>query len=218
MLLTMLLAALTGSAFPPPATYRYTGSMSDQKVGSWSVSVTRDTDRAEIDETSSASIFGMPMSATASLVLAPDLTPTKYNGNYRTPSQSPKVSVVLSSSSATVIGALSSEPRQVALSANTRHFVVIEPGLLAGLFALPAQLQAWKDPSVTWITPATAQAQPLTPQSGASATRPAGVAAQDAVLAFNQPIAITIWYDPNTLIPDEILVPSQNAVLTRERS
>ena len=57
-----------------------------------------------------------------------------------------------------------------------------------------------------------------TPQSGAAATRPAGVAAQDAVLAFNQPIAITIWYDPNTLIPDEILVPSQNAVLTRERS
>lgn len=218
MLLTMLLAAMTGTAFPPPATYHYTGSMSGQKVGSWTVSVTQDPDRTEIDETSSASIFGMPMSATTSLVLAPDFSPTKYNGTYHTPSQSPTVSVVLSSSSATIIGALSNQPRQVALSANTRHFVVIEPGLLAGLFALPAQLQAWKDPSVTWVTPATAQAEPLTPDSSHSATRPAGVAAQDAVLAFTQPVAITIWYDPNTLVPDEIIVPSENAVLTRQRS
>jgi hypothetical protein len=218
MISTLLLAALTGTPFPPPATYRYTGSMAGQRVGSWSVSVTQNADQTQIDETSSASIFGMPLAATASLVLGPDFAPTKYSGTYHTPNQSPTVSVVVTSSSATVVGALSNQPRQIALAPNTRHFVVIEPGLLAGLFALPAQLEAWKDSSVTWITPATAQAESLSANPTPSGPRPAGIAPQDAVLAIDRPVAVTIWYDPGTLVPDEITVPSQNAVLVRERS
>jgi hypothetical protein len=217
MISTLLFAALTGT-FPPAATYRYTGSMSGQNVGSWSVSVTRDADRTQIDETSSASIFGMPLAATASLVLGPDFAPTKYSGNYRTPTQSPSVSVALTPSVATVVGALTTQPRQISLGPNTRHFVVIEPGLLAGLFALPAQLEAWKDPSVTWITPATGQAESLTTNPSPAATRPANVAPQDVVLAIDQPVAVTIWYDPTSLVPDQISVPSQSAILTRERS
>ncbi|MGA9943709.1 MAG: hypothetical protein WBE79_11085 [Candidatus Cybelea sp.] len=218
MIATLLIAALTGTPFPAQATYRYTGSMAGQRVGSWSVSVTHDPAQTQIDETSSASIFGMPLAATASLVLGPDYAPTKYNGAYHTPNQSPNVSVVATSSSATVVGALSTEPRQIELAPNTRHFVVIEPGLLAGLFALPAQLEAWKDSSVTWITPATAQAESLSANPTPSAVRPAGVATQDVELAIDRPVAVTIWYDPGTLVPDEITVPSQNAILTRVRS
>jgi hypothetical protein len=160
----------------------------------------------------------MPLSATASLVLGPDFAPTTYSGIYRTPSQTPSVSVVLTPNSATVVGAFSTQPRQIALGPNTRHFVVIEPGLLAGLFALPAQLGAWQDPSVTWITPTTAQAESLSPNPAPSAARPRGVPAGDVLLAIERPIAVTIWYDPATLVPDEITVPSQNAVLIRERS
>jgi hypothetical protein len=104
------------------------------------------------------------------------------------------------------------------LDPSTQHFVVIEPGLLAGLFALPAQLAAWNDQSVTWITPTTAQAESLSANPSASVTRPADVAASDVVLSIERPTAVTIWYDPNTLVPDEIIVPSQNAVLIRERS
>jgi hypothetical protein len=218
MFSTMMLATLIATAFPPPATYRYTGSMAGQQIGSWSVSVTSDAQRTEIDENSSASVFGMPLAATASLVLGPDFAPTKYDGSYRTPTQNPTVSVALTPSSATVVGALSSSPRQIALDTNTRHFVVIEPGLLAGLFALPAQLDAWKDSSVTWITPTTAQAESLTTEPSPSTVRPAGVAANDVVLSIDHPIGVTIWYDPSTLVPDQINVPSQKAVLTRERS
>jgi len=209
---------MTGAAFPPPATYRYTGSMGGQRIGSWSVSVTRDVARTEIDETSSASILGMPLSATASLVLGPDFAPTKYDGSYRTPSENPTVSVALTPSSATVVGVMTSQPRQIALDPNTRHFVVIEPGLLAGLFALPAQLDAWKDSSVTWITPTTAQAESLTTNPAPAIARPDGISAQDVVLSVDHPIVVTIWYDPATLVPDAIVVPSQNAVLTRVRS
>jgi hypothetical protein len=212
---SLVLAATGGLNFPPPGDYRYTASMSGQNVGSWAVSVTRNATDTEIDETSSASVMGMQLSATAVLTLSADLAPTKYSGSYRTPTQTLTVSAALTPASATVVDALTNRPKVVTLAANTRHFVVIEPGLLAGLFALPAQLDSWKDPSVTWITPATAQAQPLTANSQTPVARPAGVPAADAVLSIDRPIAATIWYDPTTYAPDEISVPSQNAVLTR---
>jgi hypothetical protein len=217
VLSAMLLAALSGAPFPAPGTYRYTASMSGQSVGSWSVSVTQDSAQTTIAESSNANVMGMQLAATASLVLGPDLAPLRYGGQYRTPTQTLSVNVALTPNSATVVGALTPAPQQLTLAANTQRFVVIEPGLLAGLFALPAQMAAWKDPTVTWITPATAQAQPLTASSSSSAPRPANLPAQEAVLAIDHPIAVTIWYDPATLVPDEIAVPSQAAVLTRIR-
>ncbi|HVR45669.1 MAG TPA: hypothetical protein VMT95_03375 [Candidatus Binatia bacterium] len=215
--LAMLLAALSGAPFPAPGTYRYTASMSGQPVGSWSVSVTQDAAQTTIAESSNANVMGMQLAATASLVLGPDLAPLRYAGQYRTSTQTPSVSVTLTPNLATAVGALTPAPQQLTLAANTQRFVVIEPGLLAGLFALPAQMAAWKDPTVTWITPATAQAQPLTASPSSSEPRPAGISAQEAVLSIDHPIAVTIWYDSATLVPDEISVPSQNAVLTRVR-
>jgi hypothetical protein len=219
VLATLLIAALAaGASFPAPGTYRYAAAMSGQHIGAWSVSVSQTGTGAEIDEDSTASVMGMQLSARASLVLGPDLAPTSYSGNYHTPNQNPVVSVTLTATSATVTGAFNPAPQQIALAANTRHFVVIEPGLLAGLFALPAQLDSWKDSAVTWITPATAQAQSLATASTASLARPAGVPPNDAVISIEHPVALTIWYDPSTNVPDEIAVPSQNAVLIRQRS
>jgi hypothetical protein len=216
MLGALFLAALTGG-FPPAGAYRYSASMGGQSVGTWSVNVTADQRHAEVDENSSALVLGMQLSATGSLMLGPDLAPTQYTGNYRTPTQNLSVRVGLTAATATVTGALTPEPKQVSLAPNTRHFVVIEPGLLAGLFVLPAQLKAWNDQTLMWITPATAQAQPVATSNAALPARPSGVSSQDAVIAFDQPIAVTIWYDPATLVPDQISVPSQNAVLTRIR-
>ncbi len=217
ILSTMILAAVTATGSPPPGTYRYGASMNGQAIGSWSVTVARDESHTQIDENSTASVFGMQLSATASLVLGPDLAPANYRGSYHTPSQSPNVSVSVDGGTATVVGALTPQPQRFPLAANTKHFVVIEPGLLAGLFMLPAQLAAWQDRSVTWITPATSQVQALTTSTGSAPPRPADVAPQDAVLAIDQPVGVTIWYDPATLVPDEINVPSQNAVLKRLR-
>jgi hypothetical protein len=218
-LATLLLAAVTGaSSFPAAGEYRYSASLAGQNIGGWSVSVQDRDGGTQIDETSSASFAGMQMTANASLALGADLAPIRYTGSYRMGSQSPNVSVTLTPSSATAIGAMNDVPQRVTLAANTRHFVVIEPGLLAGLFALPAQLAAWKESSVTWITPASAQGQALTVGSAISAAPPSGVPPQDAMLSVDRPIVVTIWYDPETLVPDQIVVPSQNAVLTRQRS
>jgi hypothetical protein len=112
---------------------------------------------------------------------------------------------------------LTNATQRVGLQPNTQHFVVVEPGLLAGLFVLPAQVNAWKTSALTWITPTSAQAQLLTIDPNATAPRPNGVPHNDALLSIEAPIAVTIWYDPATLVPDELIVPSQSATLTRER-
>jgi hypothetical protein len=213
----LLAAAAAGAVFPAPGTYRYSASLGAQRIGEWTASVKSSGENTEIDESSSASFAGMQLGARASLVLGPDLAPTKYGGSYRISGQNASVSVTLTPASAAIVGAQASQPQQVTLAASTRHFVVIEPGLLAGLFALPAQLAAWKETAVTWITPATAQAQLLTIGAAADSVRPPGVPPLDVVISTASPIAATIWYDPATLVPDQVIVPSQNAVLTRER-
>jgi hypothetical protein len=215
----MLLAALTsGTIFPVPGTYRYTASLSAQPVGEWAVSVKQNANDTEIDENSSATVMGMQLAATASLVLGSGLAAVKYDGNYTVSNQARHVSATLTNTSAAVVSAISNVPQQLALVPATQHFVVVEQGLLAGLFALPAQLAAWKETAVTWISPATAQAQLLTVAAPAAAVHPpSGVPATDSLISIDRPLAVTIWYDPTTLVPDEIAVPSQDAVLTRER-
>jgi hypothetical protein len=220
MLASLLLAAIASGApaFPPAGSYSYTASYNGEPVGKWSLTVKGAQAGPELDESSTASLMGMQLAAQAVLTLSADLSPMRYDGHYRTPNQSPNVSVSLTPASATVVGLMTSQAQQVSLGAGTRHFVVIEPGLVAGLFALPAQLASWKDPTVTWITPTSAQAQVLTTGPAASQSRPAGVSASDVLLSIASPIAVSIWYDPATLVPDQIAVPSQNAVLTRVRS
>ena len=189
--------------------------MSGQPIGQWNVTVKRNDSTTEIDENSWATVMGMTLSAKATLALGPDLSPTSYTGNYRAAGQDVAVTVALTPASATISGSQSDAAHAVALVPDTHHFVVIEPGLLAGLFALPAQLASWNESTVTWLSPVTGSAQPLTKDAAASTARPAGVPAQDVELSLSGQTPATIWYDAASLIPDRIEVPSQHAVLTR---
>jgi hypothetical protein len=217
-MLPILLAVAASSAFPAPGTYRYAAAVGGQRIGEWSVSVKAGDSGTEIDENSAGTFAGMQVAATASLVLGPDLAPTRYAGSYRTAGQSPTVNVALTPTSATIVGGIAESTRTLALEPNTHHFVVIEPALLAGLFALPAQLQAWGDDPVTWVAPITSQEQTLAKSSANPGPRPSSVPAQDVGLSLQAQFPVIIWYDPTTLVPDEVIVPSQNAVLTREKS
>jgi hypothetical protein len=217
MLAAFLLAAAGAVPFPAAGTYAYAASLSGQPVGQWSVTVKRDDLSTEIDESSRASLLGMALSAKATMVLAPDLSPTTYDGNYGAPDQNMTVTVALTPTSATVAGTQIGTARTVSLQAGTHHFVVVEPGLVSGLFALPAQLLSWKDSSVTWLLPMMGATQPLAKSANAPPVRPAGVPAKDVALSLAGNVAATIWYDPASLVPDRIEVPSENAVLTRLR-
>jgi hypothetical protein len=205
------------AAFPPSGAYNYSASMSGQPIGQWNVTVKRNDSAIEIDEDSWASVMGMMLSAKATLALGPDLSPASYTGNYRAGGQNVAVTVALAPASATVTGSQSESAHALALVPNTHHFVVVEPGLLAGLFALPAQLASWNESTVTWLSPVTGSAQPLMKDSAAPPARPAGVPAQDVELSLTGQIPVAVWYDPVTFIPDRIEVPSQHTILTRVR-
>jgi hypothetical protein len=211
-----VLAAVAATAtFPAPGAYNYTASMSGQPIGQWNVTVKRSDSATEIDENSWATVMGMTLSAKATLALGPDLSPTSYTGNYRAAGQDVAVTVALTAASATITGSQSDAAHNVTLVPDTHHFVVIEPGLLAGLFVLPAQLASWNESTVTWLSPVTGSAQPLMKSAAPATGRPAGVPAQDVELSLTGQTPATIWYDATSLIPDRIEVPSQHAVLTR---
>jgi hypothetical protein len=191
--------------------------MSGQPIGQWNVTVKRNDSTTEIDENSWATVMGMTLSAKATLALGPDLSPTSYTGNYRAAGQDVAVTVALTPASATITGSQSGTAHTVALVPDTHHFAVIEPGLLSGLFALPAQLASWNESTVTWLSPVTGSAQPLMKSAAPAAARPSGVPAQDIELSLTGQTPATIWYDAVSLIPDRIEIPSQHAVLTRVR-
>jgi hypothetical protein len=213
----LLAAGAANPTFPVAGTYRYAATLGGQHIGEWSATVQDGSGDTEVAESSSAMFAGMQLAATASLVLAADLSPVRYEGSYHVPGQNPTVTVTVTGGTATVSGTLMAQTQRVGLLPNTQHFVVVEPGLLAGLFVLPAQVNAWKESAVTWITPTSAQAQLLTTNPNATTPRPPGVPANDVLLSIERPLPVTIWYDPATLVPDKVIVPSQNATLTRER-
>jgi len=212
-----MVAALGANPSLPAGSYRYTATLNGKTAGSTTLTVQDSGGNTKIDENATASTSGIDFTGNASLVLGADLVPTQYAGSYKMGGQQAKVDVSLTPTTATVTGAANPRPQTFALDANAKHFVVIEPGLLAGLFALPAQTQAWNNAAVTAIVPVFGREESLAFAANPSAPRPAGVPAADVALDVAGPYQLTVWYDPATLIPDEFVLASQNATVTRVR-
>ena len=216
--LPYVLAAATGAAPAlPQGSYRYSAALAGVSAGTSTLTVKGDGTTTQIDETASGSANGMQFSGTDELVLGTDLAPTQYQGTYSVAGQQSKVNVALTPTTATVSNSVSAAPQTFALDPAAKHFVVIEPGLLSGMFALPAQMQAWNDSTVSAIAPGYGRVEALPPSPSASAQRPASVPASDVALAVGGSVPFVVWYDPATLVPDEIDVPSQSATVTRVR-
>jgi hypothetical protein len=216
---TFLLAALAaGTPFLTPGTFTYAATLNGARTGSSTLTVTRDGSATEVAERASGTIDGMQLAAQATLTVGADLAPTAYNGSYHSGAMATTVTAALTADSATVINSQTGgTPQTLSLTGGAQHFVVIEPGLIAGLFALPAEMEAWNDAPVLAVAPSYARGQEIAVEKSASPVRPAGVPAGDAVLAIGGRLPFTIWYDPATFVPDQIAVPSQDAVITRVR-
>ena len=204
-----MLAAIALAA----GTYAYQAKMSGSLAGNSTVTVTPTT----ISEKASGSAMGMQFNASTAMTLDTGLVPTQYDGDYSTGGQSAHVTAAVAGGSATVTGAIGqTQPQTVPLGEGTKEFAVIEPGLIGGLFALPAQIAEWQTKKITAIAPSRAVGETLEVVDSPTA-RPAGVPAADVALSFGGAVPFTIWYDPSTYVPDEIDVPSQNLQATRVR-
>lgn len=222
MLLPFVLASAVAAAAGSPAlsagTYRYSATYGGTPVGTSSITVAPDGSATKLDETASGQMSGLQFSGTATLTLGQDLAPVRYDGNYEISGQKATATASVNGSSATTAATMTGGAPQSFALGSAAHFVVIEPGLMVGLFALPAQMQAWNDAPALAVAPSYGRSEPIAPAAPATPpARPANVPAADAVLSLGGHVPVTIWYDPATLVPDEVIVPSQDVTIDRMR-
>jgi hypothetical protein len=209
----MLLAATAATPAIAPGTYSYTATIGGKTAGSTVITV-KPGPPLTIEEQGTGGSGAQASSGKATLTLGPDLAPTAYVGNYSAAGTPVSVSATLTADTATI------GKDSYSLTGSTKHFVVVEAGMTAGLFVLPAQMQAWNDTAALLVVPTMAAmggTLPIVPDSSLAGARPAGVPAGDSVLAIGGQFPFSIWYDPATYVPDEIDVPGQNIVVTRVR-
>jgi hypothetical protein len=210
-----VLAILLAAAIAP-GTYTYNASLAGANVGTSVLVVKSVGTSTEIDEKVTGSISGSGASASDTLVLGADLAPLTYQMN-ATEDGSPLKDSATSANTTMNIIDVHGKNASFDLAANTKHFVVADFGLFAGLLPLPAQMRAWDNAPVLVVVPMLGRSVALAPDATASAQRPASVPANDVALVFSGEAPFTIWYDPATFVPDEIDVTSQGLIVTRQR-
>jgi len=205
----------TAPAAPADGTYTYASTVANRGAGQTQVTVKRDASTLLFTERSSGKSDMVTGNGTAALTLDAQLAPAAYEATYSF--GGPPVTVKLAFNGTTAIERSAQGSVDYALGSVARHFVVVDGVMLSGYLALPAQMQAWQNAAVMGLVPMIGKSYPLAVDATSAAPRPATVPANDRLLAFSQPVVFTMWFDPATLVVDEIDVPSQNATIVRRR-
>src|SRR5215469_13218879 len=206
MLATIFLAALSGAAPTlAPGTYTYTGTYQGVQSGTSTLTVRRDGPTTTIEEKARGTINDVQVAGTVTLDLDADLVPTVYNGSYDSGALHTVVTVTVAPTSAMLVGT-NTGGAQLAfpLKPPAQHLIVVEPGLMAGLFGLPAEMKAWNYDPIAAIAPSIAKSESYALDTAAKPQRPDGIPAQDTEITFGGPLSFTIWYDPATYVPDAV--------------
>ena len=213
-----LTAGASAATAPAPAinpgTYTYSASANGTTVGTSVVTVSTSSGTTVISEKGSGSAQGQSGTAADTLTLGSDLAPTSYQLTGSMGAQSVKGSATLTDKTASVTGL--NGTKSFDLLGATKHFIVIDIGVLAGFVALPAQMASWNNSPVLAVVPSYGTSLTMTPDPSLKPPRPASVPAADQVLAFGGQIPFTIWYNPANYITDEIDVPVQGLTVIRK--
>ncbi len=218
--LTFMVALDATPSAPPQiaaGTYAYKVSIAGANSGQSTIVVTRDGTTTQIQENTSGSFGATSGAAKATLSLGPDLAPTAYQNAYNAGGYSGQLTATFTAAQATINGGLHGS-KTFQLGSDAKHFVVLDGAELAGFMALPAETQAWNDAPALAVFPLYGQTIALNPKPADAAARPATVAPTDQGVSVDGPAPFTLWYDPATLVMDELDVPSQRFVVTRSKS
>ena len=213
-MLSLVLAALTAAAAPPAGTYDYVTNLNGAQVLKTAVTVAHDpAGNTILSENGTGTMNGRSGSVNDTLTLDPSLVPVGYSALASlADSRSMQAKVTFGAGQALQTGDVT---KRYALSPDAKHFVVLDFGPFAGYFALPAQMQAWHDQPVTAIVPMYAQGVPIEIDKTIAPDRPKTVPAADTQISVKTPVQFTVWYDPKTLVVDELDVPSEGVSVTR---
>lgn len=211
--LIFTIAALIAPATPADGTYNYVSSVNGAPVGKTSITVTHAPNGLVLAEKASGSFNGESGTIQDTLDLDSTLAPSSYNASAVFGDRPMKAALTFNGTSATQTGDIGTKTYD--LVADAKHFVVLDIGPFSGWFALPAQMVAWNNAPAMAIAPAFGHGFPLV-ATNQTPSRPKNIPATDVSIAVNQPVAFTVWYDPKTLLVDQVEIPTQGVIVTRQ--
>lgn len=210
----VILAAIVATT-PADGTYTYAMSLNGAQVETTAVTVKHDpSGKLVLSESATGNMNGRSGEVSDTLTLDETLAPLGYSANASiADSRSMQSSLAFKGARATQTGDVT---KTYDLAPNAKHFVVLDFGPFAGYFALPAQMQAWNDQPVLAIVPMYAQGVPIAVDKSLTPERPKNVPAIDVQISVTSPLQFTLWYDPKTLVVDEMDVPTEGVLVTRQ--
>jgi len=211
--LVFLAVALAMPLTPTDGSYTYAVSVGGSPAGKTTVTVAHTGAGIQLAETAAANYNGSDFAGTATLSLDNALAPAQYGAVYSPPGRTIHTALVFKANNATESG--DNGGTTFSLSAGTKHFAVLDGTLFTGFFILPSQLRAWNTQTFTAVSPMFGYGGAMAADAALKADRPKNVPAADLRLSVSDPIAFTIWYDPATLVVDEVDVPQQGASFVR---
>ncbi|HKU67034.1 MAG TPA: hypothetical protein VJP85_04580 [Candidatus Baltobacteraceae bacterium] len=214
-MLPLILAVSIATAAPADGTYTYAMSLNGAQVETTAVTVKHDAaGNVVLSESATGNMNGRSGDVSDTLTLDQTLAPMGYSANASiADSRSMQASLAFKGDRAVQTGDVS---KTYDLAADAKHFVVLDFGPFAGYFALPAQMQAWNFQPVIAIVPMYAQGVPIAVDKSLTPERPKSVPATDVQISVKTPVQFTIWYDPKTLVVDEMEVPTEGVLVTRQ--
>lgn len=215
MLSLILAAAMNAPAVPAEGTYTYVTVMNGAQVLKTAVTVKYDpAGGVVLSESATGTMNGRSGAIKDTLTLDQTLAPAGYSAQASlADSRSMQTALAFKDGEATQSGDVT---KTYGLAADAKHFVVLDFGPFTGYFAFPAQMQAWNDQPVIAIVPMYAQGIPIAVDKSFMPGRPKGVPASDVAVSVKQPVQFTMWYDPKTLVVDEMDVPAEGVSVTRQ--
>ena len=216
MLALILAAAAALPATPPEGAYSYAVAVAGNPAGKTTITMSRNGDGLQLAESASASFGGSDFAGTSTLNLDATLSPARYAAIYSPPGRTIHASLAFNGATASETADTGSA--SFSLGANTAHFAVLDGTMFTGFFILPSQVRAWNSQAFTAVSPMFGRGTAIALDSALKPNRPAAVPANDVAMSVSDPVEFTLWYDPATLIVDELDVPQQDATYVRLRS
>ena len=216
MLAFVLAAALDSSvaAMPQPGSYHYEAFSNGKIVGSNTITVSQTPAGTKLMEYGSAHLETGDSKAESTMLLDSNLMLAGYTGNYNALDEQMKAIVTIGDRKATI--AAGDDVRSVQLGGSSKGFIILDSAMVSGFFALPAQMRAYKNADTTVLIPGTGSSAFIDVIPDDKPKRPADVPENDASLSFAGEAPFVEWYDPTTLVVDEIQLPGQNLTIRRK--
>jgi len=208
-------AADAPPASPADASYGYSLSKAGQQFAHTTVTVKHDATDVALHEVETFTSIATPYTVDETLDPV-GLVPTSYAVTFPINAQvtvTAHLTFDLGGAHESVDGTTGST--DLRLEPGTKNQVVIDAALMSGFLMLPAQAKAQSLTTFTSLAPTSTTALSLKVDPAATPARPAGVPARDASLSIEGSVNFIEWYDPSSMVVDEVDVPAQLVTISR---